>query len=83
MPWPWLACPRILSNAPTCQSPQTVSTTPTPVSSDVDSVSDFAAALLTKGSAHYRVENQVVVKLPGSFTLDTTSKGLIDEEVYA
>ena len=58
-----------------------------PVSGDADtssgSVSDFAAALLTKGSAHYRVENQVVVKLPGSFTLDTTSRGLIDEEVYA
>ena len=58
-----------------------------PVSGDADTssgtVSDFAAALLTKGSAHYRVENQVVVKLPGSFTLDTTSRGLIDEEVYA
>ena len=58
-----------------------------PVSGNVDtpsgSVSDFVATLLTKGSAHYRVENQVVVKLPGSFTLDTTSRGLIDEEVYA
>ena len=46
-------------------------------------MSDFAAALLTKGSAHYRVGNQVVVKLPGSFTSDTTSRGLIDEEVHA
>ena len=58
-----------------------------PVSGDADtasgSVSDFAAALLTKGSAHYRVKGQVVVKLPGSFTQDTTTKGLIDEEVYA
>ena len=58
-----------------------------PVSGDTDTasggVSDFAAALLTKGSAHYRVEGQVVVKLPGSFTLDTTDRGLIDEEVYA
>ena len=58
-----------------------------PVSGDADtcsgSVSDFAAALLTKGSAHYWVRDQVVVKLPGSFTSDTTSKGLIDEEVYA
>ena len=25
---PWLACPRIPSNVPTCQSPQMVSTTP-------------------------------------------------------
>ena len=25
----------------------------------------------------------MVVKLPGSFTQDTTTKGLIDEEVYA
>ena len=43
-----------------------------PVSGDAEtpsgSLSDFAAAMLTKGSAHYRVENQVVVKLPGSFT---------------
>ena len=45
-------------------------------------VSDFAAAMLTKGSAHYRVNKQVVVKLPGSFTRDTTSRGLIDEEVF-
>ena len=36
-------------------------------------VSDFAAAMLTKGSTHYRVNKQVVVKLPGSFTQDTTS----------
>ena len=58
-----------------------------PVSGDADTcsgnVSDFAAALLTRGSAHYRVRDQVVVKLPGSFTSDATSKGLIDEEVYA
>ena len=57
-----------------------------PVSGDVETVSgqvsDFAAAMLTKGFAHYRVDNQVVVKLPGSFTRDTTSRGLIDEEVF-
>ena len=45
-------------------------------------VGDFAAAVLTKGSTHYRVNKQVVVKLPGSFTCDTTSQGLVDEEVY-
>ena len=57
-----------------------------PVNGDVDtcsgSVSNFPAAWLTKGSAHYRVEDQVVVKLPGSFTFDVTKKGLIDEEVF-
>ena len=45
-------------------------------------VGDFAAAVLTKGSTHYRVNKRVVVKLPGSFTRDTTSRGLVDEEVY-
>ena len=58
-----------------------------PVSGDAETpfgkASDFAAAMLTKGSAHYRVDDQVVVKLPGSFTRDTTIRGLIDEEVYA
>ena len=45
-------------------------------------VGDFAAAVLTKGSIHYQVNKRVVVKLPGSFTWDTTSQGLIDEVVY-
>ena len=45
-------------------------------------VGDFAAAVLTKGSTHVRVNNQAVVKLPGSFTSDTASRGLIDEVVY-
>ena len=57
-----------------------------PVSGDPETasgkVSDFAPAMLTKGSAHYRVDKQVVVKLPGSFTRDTTNRDLIDEEVY-
>ena len=57
-----------------------------PVCGDVGTtsgpVSDFAAAMLTKGSTHYRVNKRVVVKLPGSFTQDTTSRGLIDEEVF-
>ena len=46
-------------------------------------VGDFAAAVLTKGSIHYQVNKRVVVKLPGSFTRDTTSRGLIDEVVYS
>ena len=45
-------------------------------------VADFAAAVLTKGSTHVRIGSQVVVKLPGSFTRDTTSQGLADKEVY-
>ena len=45
-------------------------------------VGNFAAAVLTKGSTHVQVNSQVVVKLPGSFTSDTTSRVLIDEEVY-
>ena len=57
-----------------------------PVSGDMGTasrlVSDFAAAMLTKGSTHYMIYKQVVVKLPGSFTQDTASRGLIDEEVF-
>ena len=57
-----------------------------PVSGDADTcsgnVGDFAAALLTTGSAHYRIEGRVVVKLPGSFTSDAASKELVNEEVY-
>ena len=45
-------------------------------------VGDFAAAVLTKGSTHYRINQRVVVKLPGSFTRDTTFRGLVDEEVF-
>ena len=45
-------------------------------------VGAFAAAVLAKGSTHYRVNKQAVVKLPSSFTHDKTSRGLIDEEVY-
>ena len=45
-------------------------------------VGDFAAAVLTKGSTHYRINQRVVVKLPGSFTRDTTSRGLVDKEVF-
>ena len=71
----------------TCQSPPMVSTTPcyqcvVMLGSTFGPVGDFAAAVLTKGSTHYRVNKQVVVKLPGSFTRDTTSRGLVDEEVY-
>ena len=39
-------------------------------------VGDFAAAVLTKGSTHYQINQRVVVKLPGSFTRDTTFPGL-------
>ena len=45
-------------------------------------VGDFAAAVLTKGSTHYRINQRVVVKLPGGFTRDTSFRGLVDEEVF-
>ena len=45
-------------------------------------VGDFVAAVLTKGSTHYRINQRVVVKLPSSFTCDTTFWGLVDEEVF-
>ena len=45
-------------------------------------VGAFAAAVLTKGSTHYRLNQRVTVKLPGSFTRDTTFWGLVDEEVF-
>ena len=46
-------------------------------------VGDFAAAVLTKGLTHLWADNRIVVKLPGSFTLDTdTDTGLVDKEVY-
>ena len=45
-------------------------------------VGDFAAAQLAKGSVHLQIGSQTEVKLPGSFTHDSGSSGLVDEDVY-